>query len=74
MPRHRLPSSTNELVTESGMSSKCTEDSLSSDDSDNEEQTQRKPLNDLKGNIAANLCLENGLTAKDIGSSKIEKF
>jgi hypothetical protein len=70
-PRCRLPSSTNELVTESGMSSKCTEDSLSSEESEDEEQTQRKPLNELNGNIATNICLGQ-LTANHLGTSKIE--
>ncbi|KAI6184558.1 Solute carrier family 2, facilitated glucose transporter member 3 [Aphelenchoides bicaudatus] len=77
VPRSRLPSSTNELVTESGMSTKCSEDSLSSE-SEDEDQTQRQPLNETKGNIAANLCLENGnLTVSQLQSSneiKIEKF
>lgn len=76
MPRRqRLPSSTNELVTESGMSSKstnCTEDTLSSTESEDED-TQRQPLN-----FNANLCLASSQLTNDLktGNDKIliEKF
>lgn len=66
MPRrHHLSSPTNELATESGMSTKsaCTNDSLSY--SEDEEEVQCRPLN--PGNFSSNICL---------GSNKIviEKF
>jgi hypothetical protein len=77
MPRRqRLPSSTNELVAESGLSSSksnFTEDTLSStEESEDDEQLQRQPLN-----FASNLCLAAANSAQlkpESDKVLIEKF